>query len=254
MCRLLAYVGEPLTLDRLLYEPPHSLEEQAWCPRMQEYGTMNADGWGVGWYDLTRRAEPARYRTDRPMWTDRSFPSIAPLLESTCVLAAVRSATPPAPTEESGAPPFTSGRVLFAHNGAVPGWKQGLGERLRRQASVARAGAIEGSSDSETVFALVLDALDTGASLGNALVSAIGLVTAEAPDARCNLVLTDGIRLAATAWGDTLFVRGRGERTELGVFVASEPFDDDAHWDRVPDRTLVTVDETRALTLTPIDR
>jgi len=30
--------------------PPHGLYRQAWAPRRQRYGTVNADGFGVGWY------------------------------------------------------------------------------------------------------------------------------------------------------------------------------------------------------------
>lgn len=50
MCRHLAYVGPPVPLARLLTEPPHSLYEQSWRPARQRYGTVNADGFGVGWY------------------------------------------------------------------------------------------------------------------------------------------------------------------------------------------------------------
>ena len=38
-------------------------------------------------------------------------------------MAAVRGATAPAPTEPSGTPPYTSGPWLFAHNGAVDGFR-----------------------------------------------------------------------------------------------------------------------------------
>ena len=52
MCRHLAYVGPPVPLARLLTEPPHSLYEQSWRPARQRHGTVNADGFGVGWYPL----------------------------------------------------------------------------------------------------------------------------------------------------------------------------------------------------------
>lgn len=50
MCRHLAYAGPPVTLARLLTEPPRGLYEQSWRPRRQKYGTVNADGFGFGWY------------------------------------------------------------------------------------------------------------------------------------------------------------------------------------------------------------
>jgi gamma-glutamyl hercynylcysteine S-oxide hydrolase len=51
MCRHLAYLGPPLPLSRLLFDPPHSLCHQSWAPRdMRGGGTINADGFGVGWW------------------------------------------------------------------------------------------------------------------------------------------------------------------------------------------------------------
>ncbi|MZE74212.1 class II glutamine amidotransferase, partial [Streptomyces sp. SID5789] len=50
MCRHLAYVGPEEPLGRLLVAPPHGLYRQSWAPRHQRYGTVNADGFGVGWY------------------------------------------------------------------------------------------------------------------------------------------------------------------------------------------------------------
>lgn len=79
---------------------------------------MNADGWGVGFYPAERDA-PARWRSSRPLWTDPSFASVAPVISAGRVLAAVRSATPGMPLDESATAPFVSGRWLISHNGVV---------------------------------------------------------------------------------------------------------------------------------------
>ncbi|HZQ27800.1 MAG TPA: ergothioneine biosynthesis protein EgtC [Acidimicrobiales bacterium] len=236
MCRLLAYVGPPVTLHDLLLAPPHSLLRQSWEPRHQRHGAVNADGFGVGWYDHDRRPEPARYRRARPIWTDRSFASLAGVVASTAVLAAVRNATPPAPVEESGAAPFTSGPWLFAHNGAVEGFAgpSGCGVQLRAAVSPGRLAEIEGAADSEVLFAMVLGGMDTGLSPAAAMQLVVAGVASMAPGSRLNLALTDGRRVVATAFGDSLFVRRAG-----GVVVASEPFDDEPGWEHVPDRSLV---------------
>jgi glutamine amidotransferase len=238
MCRFLAYVGTPVTLHSLVLAPEHSLLRQSWEPRLQSRGAVNADGFGVGWYAPAVRAEPARYRNDKPIWTDRSFASLAGVVSSGAVLAAVRNATPPAPVEESGTPPFLSGRWLLAHNGAVERFAgpEGSGVQLRAALSPARLAGIEGAADSEVLFALVLDRLDVsgGASPGAALADVVRRVEDVAPGSRLNLVLTDGVRVAATSWGETLFVRRPG-----GVVIASEPFDDEPEWEQVPDRSLV---------------
>ena len=238
MCRFVAYVGPPVTLERLLVDPAHSLLHQSWAPRHQRHGTVNADGWGVGWYDVPRRAEPGRHRTPRPMWADRSFATWAGLVDASAILAAVRSATPPAPVEESGTPPFLAGRWLFAHNGAVDGFRTEVGARLRRLVSDRRTAGIEGASDSEVLFALVLDHLDGGASAEQALAEVVAMVL-ESTTARLNLVLSDGHRVAATACGDSLSVLSRVGLAQGGSLVASEPCDDHPGWEAVPEGSVV---------------
>jgi gamma-glutamyl hercynylcysteine S-oxide hydrolase len=251
MCRVLAYLGPPLSLDALLLQPEHSLLRQSWAPRMQTSGVVNADGFGAGWYDLDRRPDPARYRTDRPMWSDRSFASLAGLVQSGAVLASVRSATPPAPVEESGTPPFTSGPWLFAHNGVVDGFRAEPGVRLRHLLSDRSAALLEGSSDSELLFGLTLDWLDNGADAGEALANVVSSVLS-LTTARLNFVLTDGHAIAATACGDSLFVLDRTGLAGEGVIVASEPSDGDAGWQPVPDRSLVEA-RPGSVTVTPLD-
>jgi glutamine amidotransferase len=248
MCRLVAHLGAPLGLDALLYRPEHSLEHQSWAPRDQRHGTINADGWGVGWYDRTIRPEPARYRTTRPLWTDDSFRSIAPLVRTGCALAVVRSATAPALVDEANTPPFAAGRWLFAHNGAVPGWRTGVNVALRAGIGPARLGAIEGSTDSETLFALSLDRLDRGDPPGTALRAVVATTRQHAEDARLNMVLTDGEQLAATVWGDTLAI----SCDDTGVVLASEPLDADRPWQPLADRHVVTVDAD-GVTIGPLD-
>lgn len=50
MCRHFAYLGRPVPIRSVLLDPPHGLLRQSWAPRLQRYGTVNADGYGVGWY------------------------------------------------------------------------------------------------------------------------------------------------------------------------------------------------------------
>ncbi len=118
MCRHLAWLGAPRSLGGLLLEPEHGLLRQSYAPRRQRHGTMNADGWGAGFY-AAGRAEPARWRSNRPLWSDASFASVAPVISAGCVLAAVRSATAGMPADETAAAPFQSGRWLLSHNGVV---------------------------------------------------------------------------------------------------------------------------------------
>ncbi|MCA0145259.1 ergothioneine biosynthesis protein EgtC [Blastococcus sp. LR1] len=230
MCRHLAWLGRPRTLAELVLEPPSSLLVQSYAPRRQRHGTMNADGWGVGFW-TPGRAAPARWRSARPLWAEPSFASVAPSLSSGCVVAAVRSATAGMPLEESAAAPFTDGRVLLSHNG-----------RVDRNVLPAVRDA-ESTVDSALLAALVFDrGLD---ALGD-VVREVGQAD---PGARLNLLAADGARLLATSWGDTLSMLV----TPDGTALASEPWDDDPAWTDVPDRSLVVV-TADGIAVTPLDR
>jgi glutamine amidotransferase len=229
MCRHLAYVGPPRSLRELLIDPPCGLYRQSWAPRMQAHGTVNADGFGVGWYADGDPA-PARYRRDIPVWGDGSLPGIARVTRSGAVLAAVRSATPGTALGESAAAPFASGAWLFSHNGVLDSWRE-LGAALP-----VRYEDFEALTDSALLWSLVLGRLRAGAAADVALAATIADVTAAGGSGRFNFLLTDGRSVVATAAGDTLWYRRAGG----GVTVASEPSDDDPGWTSVPDRHVLT--------------
>ncbi|MFD0891681.1 class II glutamine amidotransferase, partial [Streptosporangium algeriense] len=90
MCRHAAWLGAPRPIASLVSEPEHGLLRQSYAPRMQRHGLINADGFGIGWYDAGR-AEPVRYRRSVPMWADANLPALAEVARSGCLLAAVRS-------------------------------------------------------------------------------------------------------------------------------------------------------------------
>ncbi|MDQ3757957.1 MAG: ergothioneine biosynthesis protein EgtC [Actinomycetota bacterium] len=237
MCRLFAYLGPPMSLDRLLLTSERSFMRQAWEPRHQRHGVVNVDGFGVGWYDFEVRPEPARYRRAIPIWADRNFFAFSGLVRTTAALASLRAASTFLPVEESSTAPFTSGPWLFAHNGEVDGFRSGTAARMRRRLSDQRLTEIEGTSDSELLFAMVLDQLDVGAEPGDALAEVVKVVDGLG-GGRLNMLLTDGHRLAGVVAGDTMFLR----QGEDGVRLASEPADDSLEWEPVPDRTVVSGD------------
>ncbi|MGZ6780008.1 MAG: ergothioneine biosynthesis protein EgtC [Mycobacterium sp.] len=220
MCRHLGWLGEPRSVASLMLDPPYGLLVQSYSPRWQKHGLMNADGWGVGFYSPD--GTPRRWRSAAPLWGDASFASVAPVLHSGCVVAAVRSASVGMPIEASASAPFTDGRWLLSHNGLV-------------NRSVLPASTVaESTNDSALLAALIFDrGLD-------ALGETVAEVAAADPDARLNILAGNGSELRATTWGDTLFALRRAD----GVVLASEPFDDE-DWQEIPDRHLVTVTDSR---------
>ncbi|MER5224444.1 ergothioneine biosynthesis protein EgtC [Streptomyces flaveus] len=299
MCRHLAYLGPEEPLGRLLVEPAHSLFRQSWAPRRQRHGTVNADGFGVGWY-AEGDPRPARYRRTGPIWGDQSFADLARVVRSGALLAAVRDATVAGADGEAAAAPYSAGPWLFSHNGAISGWPRSLAP-LAQTLPSAELLSLEARCDSALVWALILNRLRAGyasepegragvegawgsprssefesggarrpdegglstvaastpavaprrrteVNEGQALADTVLDVAAAAPGSRLNLLLTNGETIAATAWGDTLwYLTEPGRRT----VVASEPYDDDPHWQEVPDRTLLAASRTDVL-LTPL--
>src|SRR5579863_4731959 len=186
MCRHLAYLGPPASLRALLTDPPHSLYRQAWAPRRQRHGTVNADGLGIGWY-ADGDPVPARYRRAVPIWGAPSLPDLARVVRSGAVLAAVRSATEGTALGEAAAAPFGAGPWLFSHNGRLDGWPAsavplagGLGAgapdagppgagSLPQPPGTAALLSLEAMVDSAFLWALVLERLRAGLALGDAL-------------------------------------------------------------------------------------
>ena len=245
MCRHLGYLGPPARLDELVLTPEHSLLEQTYAPTdMRGGGTMNADGFGVGWYPehATSTAParagdpigPGRYRNDAPMWTDVSFPAVARQTRSSAVLAAARSATAGMPVTSTACAPFTDGRWLFSHNGAVRGWPDSLA-KLAAQLEVTDLMTLEAPTDSAVLWALLRQRLASGEDPAEAVRSLVRDVLAAAPTSRMNLLLTDGFQMVATTWSHALSVNHRAG----SVTLASEPFGDTRDWEPVPDGQLV---------------
>lgn len=227
MCRHLGWLGADVSVSSLVLDPPYGLRVQSYAPRRQKHCLLNADGWGVGFFD---GPVPRRWRSQLPLWGDVSFDSVAPALRSTCVVAAVRSATVGMPIEVSATAPFTDGQWLLSHNGIVD------------RAVLPATARAESVCDSAILAAVIFErGLDV---LGDTIAE----IAAADPNARLNILAANGSRLLATAWGDTLSILRRAD----GVVLASEPYDNDSDWEDVPDRHLVEVNAA-GVTLTPLD-
>ncbi|MEV7808638.1 ergothioneine biosynthesis protein EgtC [Microbispora sp. NPDC088329] len=220
MCRHAAWLGPVRPAASLIDDPEHGLLRQSYAPRMQKYGTVNADGFGFGWYDGSR---PVRYRRTVPIWADANMPGLAAVARSSCLIAAVRSATVGMPIEETATAPFADGRWLLSHNG-----------RVRREALRPLAADPESMCDSAWLASAVFALLRDGVPLTDTLPAVVRAAAEGDPQARLNLLVTGGTEVAAVAWGDTLFTH-----LEEGVLVASEPLDDRPGWRAVPDRSLL---------------
>ena len=87
MCRFVAYFGQPTTLEQVISKPAHSLIVQSYHPMEMTSGTVNADGFGVGWYNPAVDPTPCIYTNISPIWSDRNLPSLSRHIASACIFA-----------------------------------------------------------------------------------------------------------------------------------------------------------------------
>jgi glutamine amidotransferase len=151
MCRWLAYSGDPIPIDALVFRRQHSLIDQSLHSRLGAT-TTNGDGFGLGWYGDGE--EPGLYKSVHPAWNDRNLQELASHVSSRLFFAHIRASTGTA-VQETNAHPFRHGKWLFMHNGLVREFP-----RLKRDLLLAvdpsLIPAIEGSTDSELLFYLAL--------------------------------------------------------------------------------------------------
>jgi predicted glutamine amidotransferase len=261
MCRWMAWSGQPLIVEELLFKPKHSLVDQSLHSRLG-VETTNGDGFGLGWY--SGGDGPARYRSVAPAWGDANLRELAAHVESPLFIAHVRATTGTA-IQQTNCHPFRHRNWLFVHNGAISEF-----ETLRRELMLAVEPSlfadIHGSTDSEILFYLALTFGLEEDPVGG-LARAIGFVEAAAARhgieraVQASIGLTDGERLWAIRYSTerssrTLYMSHDAEdikrlhpenprlqrlRDEDRV-VVSEPLADlPGLWHRIPESTVLVV-------------
>lgn len=262
MCRLLGYLGPAIALDSLILQPPHSLLVQSYAPKELEVATLNADGFGLGWYHATAVQEPFTYRHTMPMWND---PNLAPLcryITTGCSVSYIRSATPGQGVDISNCQPFQSGPLLFTHNGYIKQFRDKLYRPMRQLMSDRVYASIHGNTDSEHIWGLLLTALsaEPGRSLEAALAIALRQLLALAEEHNtpiaANVLLSDGqklvgSRLASHGRAPSLYWLGRDPQFPDAVIVASEPLFE-APWEAIEESSLFTLTADCDLKFSPI--
>jgi len=260
MCRFVAYLGKPLGLSALVTEPANSLIHQSFHAQEREE-PLNGDGFGVAWY-VPGRTQAGIFRSITPAWNNRNLHELARVVESGCIFAHVRAASQGLTVSEENCHPFVHQGYTFMHNGDIGGFRH-VRRPLLAGLSDHAFQAIQGSTDSEHLFALFLDRVERRAGpatvegIADALVAAIGdvldLVAAHASGSRCylNLAVTDGRHIVACRYtdappeeADSLYVHSGKryvcedgvcrmldpEADDHAVLVSSEPLSTDPGW------------------------
>ena len=261
MCRWLAYSGEPVRLEELLFKPKHSLVMQS---KHSELGAtaVNGDGFGVGWYG--DEARPGVYRSTEPAWNDRNLRELSGLARSRRVFAHVRASTGSA-VQQTNCHPFRHEDWLWMHNGLVAGFPA-----IKRDLAMAvdpdLYPEIEGGTDSEMLFFLALT-LGLREDPPAAVARAVGLVESTARQhgiddpVQMTVATTDGRTTWAFRYSSTGCSRSLFHSTDVSTLrhqypdnptlhqlsddtrlIVSEPLGDlQGAWREVPESSCVVV-------------
>jgi predicted glutamine amidotransferase len=261
MCRWMAWHGQPMLIDELLFKSPHGIVDQSLHARMGAEPT-NGDGFGLGWYGTGEG--PGIYRSVQPAWGDPNLRELAAHLESPLFMTHVRAAIG-SPVQETNCHPFRRDNWLFVHNGFIADF-----HLLRRDLMLAidpeLFADVQGSTDTEVVFYL---ALTLGLAEGPiaALERTVGLIEETgrahgvAAAVQASFGVSDGeslwaVRYASGGQARSLFASAEVEAlrrlypdnprfqllTEDDRLIVSEPFSDlPGVWDEIPQATAVTV-------------
>ena len=186
MCRVLTYLGEPLLLRHPLYDTDNSLVRQSYSPRMMST-FLNLAGFGVlGWDRRSVEPEtPFAYRVTTLPAFDPNLRELAGKITPSCMIAHVRGVTYSGHEviANTNLHPFRfrRARVALAHNGHLREFRRMRYDLLPHiRPDVAQG--IEGTTDSEWIYALVISQLDDpyglpgAAELADAVASALRIV------------------------------------------------------------------------------
>ncbi len=257
MCRWLAYFGQPVLLDELLYKPAHSLIDQSLHSRMGAE-TTNGDGFGLGWYGIG--GTPAVFHSVEPAWNERNLRELAGHVTAPLLFAHIRASTGSA-VQQTNCHPFRHGRWLWMHNGFLGDFAR-VKRDLVLEVDPTLYPEIEGSTDTEVFFHLALtygleDDPPAAVERAVGLIEDVGRNRGVEHPVQMTVATTDGERIWAFRYSSegrsrSLFfstdtrqlqalhpensvLAGLSEETRL---VVSEPLGDLAGaWNEVPEST-----------------
>lgn len=248
MCRLAAWIGEPVALEQVIIAPRHSLLTQSQDATEAKLA-VNGDGFGIAWY-RAGEDRPGLYRDVMPAWSDGNLPSLCRMIEAPVFLAHVRASTG-AETSRLNCHPFAYRQWSFMHNGQI-----GNFARTRRELETSLPDALyalrRGSTDSELMFLLLLaEGLEYDAARAvSRVLSRIAALRqpGDRPD-RITIVMSDGTRILALRHAsDDLCPSLYHRTTPSGTVVASEPLEaGQSGWVAFQRGTLVTLTSGGAL-------
>jgi predicted glutamine amidotransferase len=163
MCRALAYLGQPVLLDTLLFQPDSSLVKQTYMPQM--LNLLNLAGFGMKAWDRGSADpdQPYSYASTLLPIYDRNLKGLAEKIRASCVLAHIRGVhfTTEGIISQQNIHPFQfpGCRIALAHNGDLDRMRE-MKPALLEYIRPDFARMIDGTTDSEWIYALLVSHLD----------------------------------------------------------------------------------------------
>lgn len=250
---MLAYLGQDILLSSLLLDPEHSLEKQAWDPKELLETRINADGFGFAWYNqLQGKPEAARYRQILPIWGDPNLNNLSNSMSKPLWLAMVRSATPGLGTTLENTQPFCHQQWTFVHNGYIEDFNGEIRHKIRDKLSDTFLYLIGGNTDSEYIFALLMQCLDQ-ATPAEAIRLCVSIIKDIIQDKRSllNIIFSDGqqifsLRHAINGLSPSLYYTNNtnefGNRNQL---LASEKLNSETQWQVIDEHKIVILQNNK---------
>ncbi|MGD8232737.1 class II glutamine amidotransferase [Vibrio sp. TRT 1302] len=242
MCRWLAYQGEPIYLDELVYQPEHSLVHQSLEAR-KAVTRVNADGFGLGWY--TERKTPGQFHEVLPAWGDENLRSLAHHIRSHRFMAHVRSSTG-TQVSRSNCHPFIYENWMFLHNGQIGGFDQvkyPLQQLLSEPLFLKRMG----TTDSELIFLLMLQngLVDNPIEAIRKTLETIRIEMEKkqvGDPLKASICISDGqhfwvVRYSSNQDAPTVFIKQDG----ANIVLASEPLEQSSEWKSVTPQSILQI-------------
>ena len=238
MCRLVAYCGPSVSLEKLILHPYHNLYKQSWQPKETSYALLNADGFGFGWYDACGTA--CHYRNPMPIWSDINLKTLSRALHAKIWFAMVRSATEENDAYPHNLQPFIYKQYMFMHNGFIRDFKHGALQKILKVLPDSIVASIHGLSDSAYLFGLVCYFLEQErGQLKAALQKTLQWCQTQLSShhTMLNMILSDGksivaLRAAIHEQAPTLYMMQKThvDLPKQAQVLASEPFAENEQW------------------------
>ncbi len=226
-----------------------------------ELSHSNPDGWGIAWFS---ESGWKLYKEPMPLYSSNRAKDIIQKVRGRIIVSHVRNASVGGRKKENTHPWLYRGWV-FAHNGTIDR------EELLKLLSSEYSMDLEGDTDSEVFFHLIIQEVEGVGNPVKGIINAIKRITNSGVWFKSlNFIASDSKKLYALRYVNTnqdyytLFYVERPReglklrrlsretqqliemklvRGEKAIIIASEPMSDEPYWRLIPNKQLVIVDE-----------